>query len=138
MTVSPSILKVCSMFHLTESMFISTAPYSFTTQPSLELHVHSGRALITSLLSSLATLPFLRPAEPGEFTRQAFLGGRIDLTQVEGLQDLIDADTEVQRAWALKSTAVSSRLPQPPLKIDRCRERPKSNTTALEMASSTA
>jgi len=91
---------------LTGSKLIVEAPYSFTTQPSLELHVHSGRALITSLLSSLAALPFLRPAEPGEFTRQAFLGGRIDLTQVEGLQDLIDADTEVQRVWALESAAV--------------------------------
>jgi len=56
----------------------------------------------------LSTLPTLRPAEPGEFTRQALLGGRLDLTQVEGLHDLIEADTEVQRVWALGSAAVNS------------------------------
>jgi len=85
----------------------ATAPYSFTTQPTLELHIHSGRALITALLSALSTFPNLRPAEPGEFTRQALLGGRLDLTQVEGLHDLIEADTEVQRVWALGSAGVS-------------------------------
>lgn len=85
----------------------STAPYSYTTHPTVELHIHSGRALISSLLSSLSTLPTLRPAEPGEFTRQALLGGRLDLTQVEGLHDLIEADTEVQRVWALGSAAVN-------------------------------
>lgn len=87
---------------------ISIAPYSFTTKPTLELHIHSGRALISALLSSLALLPNLRPAEPGEFTRQALLGGRLDLTQVEGLHDLIEADTEVQRVWALGSAGVST------------------------------
>ena len=83
-----------------------TAPYSYTTHPTVELHIHSGRALISALLSSLSTLPTLRAAEPGEFTRQALLGGRLDLTQVEGLHDLIEADTEVQRVWALGSAAV--------------------------------
>lgn len=53
-------------------------------------------------------LPNLRPAEPGEFTRQALLGGRLDLTQVEGLHDLIEADTEVQRVWALGGAGVSN------------------------------
>ena len=53
-------------------------------------------------------MPTLRPAEPGEFTRQALLGGRLDLTQVEGLHDLIEADTEVQRVWALGSAAVNA------------------------------
>ncbi|KAF5320663.1 hypothetical protein D9619_001193 [Psilocybe cf. subviscida] len=77
------------------------APYSFTTKPTVELHIHSGRALVSALLSSISLLPTLRPAEPGEFTRQALLGGRLDLTQVEGLHDLIEADTEVQRVWAL-------------------------------------
>ena len=85
----------------------TTAPYSYTTYPTVELHIHSGRALISALLSSLSTLPTLRPADPGEFTRQALLGGRLDLTQVEGLHDLIEADTEVQRVWALGSAAVN-------------------------------
>ena len=66
--------------------------------------------MISALLSSLSTLPTLRPADPGEFTRQALLGGRLDLTQVEGLHDLIEADTEVQRVWALDSAAVNSFL----------------------------
>ena len=57
----------------------------------------------------MSALPTLRPAEPGEFTRQALLGGRLDLTQVEGLHDLIEADTEVQRVWALSSAAGNTR-----------------------------
>ncbi|KAF9526748.1 hypothetical protein CPB83DRAFT_769760 [Crepidotus variabilis] len=85
------------------------APYSYTTHSTLELHIHSGRALVSALLSSLAVLPNLRPAEPGEFTRQAFLGGRLDLTQVEGLHDLIEADTEMQRVWALGSAGGETR-----------------------------
>ncbi|KAF9563328.1 tRNA modification GTPase TrmE [Agrocybe pediades] len=85
------------------------APHSFTTQHTLELHIHSGRAIITALLSALSTFPELRPAEPGEFTRQALLGGRLDLTQVEGLHDLIEADTEVQRVWALGSAGGETR-----------------------------
>ncbi|KAF5363775.1 hypothetical protein D9756_000881 [Leucocoprinus leucothites] len=76
------------------------APKSFTTEPTLELHTHSGRALLATLLGALSKLPFLRPAEPGEFTRRAFLNGRLDLTQVEGLADLIDAETEEQRKIA--------------------------------------
>ena len=94
------------VFPLFNSIY-STAPYSYTTRPTIELHIHSGRALISALLSSLSSLPNLRLAEPGEFTRQAFLGGRLDLTQVEGLHDLIEADTEVQRVWALGGAGVS-------------------------------
>ena len=74
------------------------------------MHIHSGRALIAALLQALAVLPNLRPAEPGEFTRQALMGGRLDLTQVEGLHDLIEADTEVQRVWALGSAGVRTTL----------------------------
>lgn len=76
------------------------APKSFTTESTLELHTHSGRALLTTLLGALSRLPFLRPAEPGEFTKRAFLNGRLDLTEVEGLADLIDAETEEQRKVA--------------------------------------
>lgn len=116
MMVWRSISKVCSR-HLRVSIRgivrligINVDPFSYTTKPTLELHIHSGRALITALLSSLALLPNLRPAEPGEFTRQALLGGRLDLTQVEGLHDLIEADTEVQRIWALGGAGVCSSL----------------------------
>ncbi|KAL0581206.1 mitochondrial splicing system protein [Marasmius crinis-equi] len=79
------------------------APKSFTTEDVLEVHVHSGRAIVAAVLSAISHLPFCRPAEPGEFTRRAFNGGRLDLTQVEGLRDLIDAETESQRVMALRA-----------------------------------
>ncbi|KDQ65044.1 hypothetical protein JAAARDRAFT_52958 [Jaapia argillacea MUCL 33604] len=82
-------------------------PRSFTTQDVVELHIHSGRAIISSILSALSQLPYCRPAEPGEFTRRAFEGGRLDLTQVEGLKDLIDAETESQRKIALRAAGVA-------------------------------
>lgn len=89
-----------------ERMNFVLAPRSFTTEDVVELHVHSGRAIISSILAALSRLPFCRPAEPGEFTRRAFEGGRLDLTQVEGLRDLIDAETESQRRLALKMSGV--------------------------------
>ena len=82
------------------------APHSFTTEDVVELHIHSGRAIVASVLGSLALLPSCRPAEPGEFTRRAFLGGRLDLTQVEGLKDLIDAETDAQQRIALQAAGV--------------------------------
>ncbi|KAH9894153.1 tRNA modification GTPase TrmE [Cubamyces lactineus] len=89
-------------------------PKSFTTEDVLEIHVHSGRAIISSVLNAIACLPFCRPAERGEFTRRAFEGGRLDLTQVEGLRDLIDAETETQRKLALRNAegATRARLEQ--------------------------
>ncbi|RDX53010.1 tRNA modification GTPase TrmE [Lentinus brumalis] len=84
-------------------------PRSFTTEDVLELHVHSGRAIISSVLNAISLFPFCRPAERGEFTRRAFEGGRLDLTQVEGLRDLIDAETETQRKLALRTAGGSTR-----------------------------
>ncbi|KAF7982307.1 hypothetical protein HWV62_28988 [Athelia sp. TMB] len=84
-------------------------PKSFTTQDVLELHIHSGRAIISSVLASLSRLPFCRPAEAGEFTRRAFEGGRLDLTQVEGLKDLINAETDSQRRIALQTAGGAAR-----------------------------
>ncbi|PIL36674.1 hypothetical protein GSI_00363 [Ganoderma sinense ZZ0214-1] len=84
-------------------------PRSFTTEDVLELHVHSGRAIISSVLNAISFFPFCRPAERGEFTRRAFEGGRLDLTQVEGLRDLIDAETESQRRLALRSAGGATR-----------------------------
>jgi len=83
------------------SQLLLSAPKSFTTEDVLELHVHSGRAIISSVFAALSQFPFARPAEAGEFTRRAFEGGRLDLTQVEGLKDLINAETESQRKAAL-------------------------------------
>jgi tRNA modification GTPase len=81
-------------------------PKSFTTEDTLELHIHSGRAVLSAVLRALAKLPYCRPAAPGEFTRRAFEGGRLDLTQVEGLRDLIDAETEAQRRVAVSGAEV--------------------------------
>jgi tRNA modification GTPase len=65
-----------------------------------ELHVHGGRSVVTATLEALVGLEGFRPAEAGEFTRRAFENGRIDLTTVEGLADLIGAETEAQRRQA--------------------------------------
>ncbi|KAF7792098.1 hypothetical protein EIP86_003128 [Pleurotus ostreatoroseus] len=78
-------------------------PRSFTAEDVVELHIHSGRAIVASVLDALAFLPMCRLAEPGEFTRRAFLAGRLDLTEVEGLHDLINAETASQRKAALQA-----------------------------------
>lgn len=77
-------------------------PASFTGEDVAEFHIHGGRAVIAALLNALSTMTGLRPAGPGEFTRRAFARGRLDLTAVEGLADLIEADTEQQRRAALR------------------------------------
>jgi len=77
------------------------APASFTGEDVAELHVHGGRAVVAAVLTALAELPGYRAAEAGEFTRRAFENGRADLTEVEGLADLIAAETEAQRRQAL-------------------------------------
>ncbi|MFN7176208.1 MAG: tRNA uridine-5-carboxymethylaminomethyl(34) synthesis GTPase MnmE, partial [Thermaurantiacus sp.] len=77
------------------------APASFTGEEVAEIHAHGGPAVVAGILAALAGLPGLRPAEAGEFTRRAFLNGRIDLTQAEALADLIAAETAAQRDQAL-------------------------------------
>jgi tRNA modification GTPase len=81
------------------------APASFTGEDCAELHIHGGRAVIRAAFAALATFSDARMAEPGEFTRRAFLNGRIDLTAAEGLADLIDAETEAQRRQALRQAS---------------------------------
>lgn len=78
------------------------APASFTGEDVAEFHVHGGPAVVSGVLAALGRQERLRPAEPGEFTRRAFLAGKMDLTQVEGLADLINAETEAQRRQALR------------------------------------
>lgn len=73
---------------------------SFTGEEMVELHLHGGRAVIARVLEELGALSGFRSAEPGEFTRRALDAGRMDLTEVEGLADLIDAETEAQRRLA--------------------------------------
>ncbi len=77
------------------------APHSVTGEDLAELHVHGGAAVIAGVLDALADLSGLRPAEPGEFTKRAFLNEKIDLTGAEGLDDLIAAETAAQRRQAL-------------------------------------
>ncbi len=77
-------------------------PNTETGEDMAELHLHGGRAVVAAVLASLARVPGLRPAEAGEFTRRAFSNGRLDLTAVEGLGDLIFAETEAQRAQAMR------------------------------------
>lgn len=76
-------------------------PGTFTGEDCLELHVHGGRAVVQDVAAALVELG-LRPAEPGEFTRRAFLNGRMDLLEAEALADLIDAETTAQRRQALQ------------------------------------
>ncbi len=77
------------------------APASYTGEDLLEIHHHGGVAVLSGLLDALAALPGLRPAEPGEFSRRAFLNGRLDLTEAEGIADLVEARTRAQARAAL-------------------------------------
>ena len=77
-------------------------PASATGEDVAEFHVHGGRAVLAALFAALSALPDMRAAEPGEFTRRAFENGKLDLTEAEGLDDLIHADTERQRRQALR------------------------------------
>jgi tRNA modification GTPase len=77
-------------------------PRSFTGEDVAELHLHGSRAVLTAVLAALAAVPGLRLAGAGEFTRRAFDGGKLDLAEVEGLADLIAAETEAQRRQALR------------------------------------
>lgn len=76
-------------------------PATATGEDLAELHLHGGRAVVAAVLAALAALPGLRQAEAGEFTQRAFEQGRIDLTEAEGLADLLAAETESQRRAAL-------------------------------------
>jgi len=77
-----------------------SAPSSFTGEDVVELQVHGSTATVTAILNDLGKIDGLRSAEPGEFTRRALENGKLDLAQVEGLADLIDAETEAQRKQA--------------------------------------
>ena len=75
-------------------------PNSATGEDCAELHCHGGRAVVAAILSELGTIDGLQPAEAGEFTRRAFANGRLDLAEAEGLADLLEAETELQRQAA--------------------------------------
>ncbi|MDA9990471.1 tRNA uridine-5-carboxymethylaminomethyl(34) synthesis GTPase MnmE [Paracoccaceae bacterium] len=77
-------------------------PQSFTGEDVVELHLHGSNAVVASVLRLLGSFRSLRSAEPGEFTRRALENNKLDLAQVEGLADLIEAETEAQRAQAFR------------------------------------
>jgi len=79
-----------------------SAGHSFTGEDVVEFQVHGSTAVVNAVLRVLGNVAGLRVAEPGEFTRRALENGRLDLAQVEGLADLIDAETEAQRQQALR------------------------------------
>jgi tRNA modification GTPase len=78
------------------------APNSETGENTAELQLHGGRAVIAAVLDALGHIEGLKPAEAGEFTRRAFENGKLDLTAVEGLADLVGAETESQRRQAFR------------------------------------
>jgi tRNA modification GTPase len=77
------------------------APASFTGEDSAELHAHGGKAVVAALLDALCAIEGVRPAEAGEFTKRAFLNGKVDLLKAEALADLVSAETEAQRRFAV-------------------------------------
>ncbi|XP_034177917.2 5-taurinomethyluridine-[tRNA] synthase subunit GTPB3, mitochondrial isoform X3 [Osmia lignaria lignaria] len=83
-------------------------PKSFTGEDSVEFHVHGGPAVVISILNALSKLHF-QLASPGEFTKRAFLNGKLDLTEAEGIGDLIEAETEKQRKQATNQASGSLR-----------------------------
>ncbi len=78
------------------------APHSFTGEDIVELHLHGSVAVVKDVIAALNSLNYLRLAEPGEFSKRAFFNGKMDLTQAEGLVQLIEAETTVQRQVAFR------------------------------------
>jgi tRNA modification GTPase len=102
----PRRLSLCQL-HAGDSLLdealvaIFPGPTSASGEDLAEFHLHGGPAVISGVLTALTTLPGIRLAEPGEYTRRAFANGRMDLAQVEGLADLVSAETASQRDQAL-------------------------------------
>uniref|UniRef100_K3WYT9 TrmE-type G domain-containing protein n=1 Tax=Globisporangium ultimum (strain ATCC 200006 / CBS 805.95 / DAOM BR144) TaxID=431595 RepID=K3WYT9_GLOUD len=89
--------------HLDDAIAIRfPQPRSFTGEDVVELHVHGSIAVVSGVMEALSHMPHCRVAEPGEFTERAFENNKIDLMQVEGLADLLSAETEAQRTQALR------------------------------------
>ncbi|KAF7722632.1 tRNA modification GTPase gtpbp3, mitochondrial [Apophysomyces ossiformis] len=86
-------------------------PHSFTGEHTVELHIHGGNAVVKSVLDALKCIDNFRMAEQGEFARRAFYNDKLDLTELEGLADLLNAETEVQRRLALRQAEGGLRVP---------------------------
>lgn len=115
----PRVARYCALHHPASGealdrglVLFFPGPASATGEDVVELHLHGGRAVVAAVLRALGTLPGLRPAEAGAFTRRSHQNGKLDLAEVEGLADLIAAETEAQRrqALALASGALSGRV----------------------------
>jgi tRNA modification GTPase len=104
-------------------------PRTATGEDVAELHLHGGRAVVRAVEAALAAMPRLRRAEPGEFTRRAFANGMIDLVEAEGLADLLEAETELQRR-----AAVASAGGQLSRQVDGWRERVLTLSAQVEAA----
>lgn len=102
----PRRMSLCRLTHagilLDEALVaIFPGPTSASGEDLAEFHLHGGPAVVAGVLAALTSLPGIRLAEPGEYTRRAFANGRMDLAQVEGLADLVSAETASQRDQAL-------------------------------------
>lgn len=106
--IKPRKTILCDLFtkeglHLDRALVISfKGPNSFTGEDVVELHIHGSIAVIQKILETLSKISNFRQALPGEFTRRAFLNEKLNLAEIEGLADLIEAETEAQRVQALK------------------------------------
>ena len=85
------------------------APASFTGEDCLELQLHGGRAVVEAVINTICQFENVRLAEPGEFSRRAFENGKLDLTEIEGIADLVASETEAQRKQALSQSRGDSR-----------------------------
>lgn len=86
-------------------LFYFKAPHSFTGEDVLELHVHGSKAVIHTLCNVLTKMESVRLAEPGEFSKRAYLNGKMDLTEAEAISDLVAAETQAQAEQALSQMA---------------------------------
>ena len=125
-----------------ETPHVSTASHLFTTEDILEFHVHGGCAIINAVLTTLGRIPVCCLASPGEFMRRAYDGSQLDLMQVEGLWELVDADTESEQRAALRVTGVGAPVSPSfpsinPLIISRSPGTTVSSTTSCATGSST-
>lgn len=92
---------VCAVYFSIQRIFLH-----FPGEDVAELHVHGGPAVVRAVLDALCSIDGVRLADPGEFTRRAFEMGKVDLTEAEGLADLLSAETEAQRKQVHQSRLV--------------------------------
>ena len=106
--IKPRKTMLCDLYtqdglHLDKALVLPfKGPHSFTGEDVVELHLHGSIAVIQKTLETLSKITNFRQALPGEFTRRAFSNEKLDLAEIEGLADLIEAETEAQRVQALK------------------------------------